>query len=145
MRTNIMIMKMERLMMITLDVLSGATSLVSLIIMISLIMATGVGIGIVQLIAVLAYQVYYCLLQGFCKGMVINTEVCLLCYVLLLFWQYQCFVYYYSFHSDLCRKQIGCNNRLCRGQVHQINDANASVPLLRCKKNTLPNGKVLLP
>lgn len=54
MRTDIMIMKMERLMMITLDVLSGATSLVSLIIMISLIMATGVGIGIVQLIAVLA-------------------------------------------------------------------------------------------
>lgn len=52
MRTDIM--KMERLMMITLDVLSGATSLVSLIIMISLIMATGVGIGIVQLIAVLA-------------------------------------------------------------------------------------------
>ena len=53
-KSYIMIMKMERLMMITLDVLSCATSLVSLIIMISLIMATGVGIGIVQLIAVLA-------------------------------------------------------------------------------------------
>ena len=54
MRTDIMIMKMERLMMITLDVLSGATSLVSLIIMISLIMASGVGIGIFPLIVVLA-------------------------------------------------------------------------------------------
>ena len=52
MRTDIM--KMERLMMITLDVLSGATSLVSLIIMISLIMASGVGIGIFPLIVVLA-------------------------------------------------------------------------------------------
>ena len=53
-KSYIMIMKMERLMMITLDVLSGATSLVSLIIMISLIMASGVGIGIFQLIVVLA-------------------------------------------------------------------------------------------
>ena len=53
-KSYIMIMKMERLMMITLDVLSGATSLVSLIIMISLIMASGVGIGIFPLIVVLA-------------------------------------------------------------------------------------------
>lgn len=53
-KSYIKIMTTERLMMITLDVLSCATSLVSLIIMISLIMASGLGIGVFQSITVLA-------------------------------------------------------------------------------------------